>query len=121
QKHFAPTSKPTTQTIATTRLSEAADLAIDDIQPKPVLRPTSAPATTQPAALDAIALFAEGRDAMLTGKRYSAINLLEKAIRLDPDSYELHYLLGQANTGPGMSYEPAIAAFEAAAAIEDDH
>src|SRR4051812_25926042 len=86
QKHFAASSKPTTNPIATTRLSEASDLALDDIQPKPVLRPTSQPATTERAPLDAIELFAQARDAMLTGKRYSAINLLEKAVRLDPDS-----------------------------------
>src|SRR4051812_12258438 len=86
QKHFAAIPKPATQTVATTRLSEAVDLALDDIQPKPVLRSTSQPssaATTSPAPLDAIELFAQARDAMLTGKRYSAINLLEKAIRLD--------------------------------------
>lgn len=112
-------SKPATE--PTTRLTAAADLTIDEIQPRPVLRATSQPSATTKPSLDAIALYAEARDSMLTGKRFTAITLLEKAIRLDPYSYELRFMLGQANSGPGMSYDPAIAAFEAAAAIEDDH
>lgn len=58
---------------------------------------------------------------MLQGQRYTAINLLEKAIKLDPKSYELRYWLGQANAGPSMPYDPAINAFESAAAIDPNH
>lgn len=117
--HRTSNTKPTTE--PTTRLTAAADMSVDEIEPRPELRATTKPVSTTKPSLDSIALFAEARDAMLTGKRFTAITLLEKAIKLDPDSYELRYTLGQANTGPGMSYDPAIAAFEAAAAIEDDH
>ena len=109
---------------ATTQASSPrnADLALDEIQPKPLLAATSEP--SDPASrppLDAIAMFAQARDELLQGRRYTAINLLEKAIHLDPESYELRYLLAQANDGPGMPYESAIAAFEAAAKVGPDH
>ena len=116
-------------TVPASHLDPSADLTLDEIQPKPELQASEEIASTKPAAtqasekppLDAIALFAQAREAMLSGQRYTAINLLEKAIALDPYSYELEFTLGQANTGPGMSYDPAIKAFEAAAAIEPDH
>src|SRR5688500_9836689 len=121
--------------VPTTRPSIKADLSLDEIEPRPVLAKaatqpsTTQPSTTQPSTtqaatqptLDNLALFAEARDAMLQNKRFTAINLLEKAIRADPHSYELHFSLGQANSGSGMSQDNAIAAFEAAAALEPDH
>ncbi len=127
EPHLLNVSKPATT--STARLDPSADLSLDDILPKPVLEAAEAGAATQPATtrasekppLDAIALFAQAREAMLSGQRYTAINLLEKAIALDPYSYELEFMLGQANTGPGMAYDPALKAFEAAAAIEPDH
>jgi tetratricopeptide (TPR) repeat protein len=49
-----------------------------------------------------------------------AVALLEKAIKLDPDSYELHYELGRAHRD-GVGYDPeAAAAFERAAALGPD-
>src|SRR5262249_28081587 len=76
---------------------------------------------SSPPSVDAVVMFAQARDELLQGRRYTAINLLEKAIKLDPDSYEMRYLLAQANAGPGMAYEPAIAAFQAAANVGPDH
>lgn len=121
---------------ATTRPTAKADLTLDQIEPRPVLATPAAstragvtrPASTAPATqaserapLEAIALFAQGRDAMLQGQRYTAINLFEKAIKLDPGSYELRYWLAQASSGAGMPQEPALAAYESAAAIDPDH
>ncbi|HEX6066272.1 MAG TPA: tetratricopeptide repeat protein, partial [Longimicrobiales bacterium] len=122
QRHAAPSA-----TVATTRPvtqpSDRADLAFAEID-RPSLTPATRPATTQasgPAPLDAIDLFARGRDAMLRGQRFTAINLLEQAIRLDPHSYELRFWLGQAYTSGGVANEQSIAAYEAAAAIDPDH
>lgn len=113
---------PTTRA-ATSQSTDKADFTLDEIEPRPMLAAASQPSTTQSSEppLDAIALFAEARDAMLQGRRYTAINLLEKAVRLDPQSYELRFWLGQANSGSGMSADAAIAAYESAAKMEPDH
>jgi tetratricopeptide (TPR) repeat protein len=129
KRQAVPPLKPAT-TAATQPTTSKADLSLDQIEPRPVLadiatRPATT-TTTQPsdddrAPLDAIALFAQARDAMIQGQRYTAINLLEKAIRLDPASYQLRYTLAQVSSGNGMPYDGAIKAYEAAAAIEPDH
>src|SRR5439155_5399623 len=55
------------------------------------------------------------------GQRQTAINLLERAVTLDPKSYQLRFWLGQAYTTGGLANEQSIAAYEAAAAIDPDH
>src|SRR5688572_10088824 len=121
-KRFAARAPSTRPATAATKPVDRADLALDDIEPRPSLpAPATAPTvqpTTQRAPLDAVALFAQARDEMLAGNRYTAIKLLERAIIIDPNSYELHFQLGQANTGPGMGYDGAIAAYTNAAAID---
>jgi tetratricopeptide (TPR) repeat protein len=117
---------PTTQPSAATKPVDKADLALDEIAPAPVLSSATAPATastqaTGEAPLDALELFAEARDALLQRKPYNAIKLLEQAAALDPKSYDIRFMLGQAYTGPGMSYDSAAAAYTAAAALEPDH
>lgn len=110
--------------IPATRPATKADLSLEEIEPRPVLAAATNPSTTQATTLptlENLALFAEARDAMLQNKRYTATNLLEKAIQADPNSYELHFALGQVNAGSGMSRDTSIAAFEAAAALEPDH
>lgn len=94
-------------------------LRLEDIEPKPVLphaRPTTAP-TSRPS-LEAIETYARAREAQLQNQRFTAITLLEKAISLDKDSFELNYALGRAYLTAGGSAERAIAAFLRAAEIK---
>jgi tetratricopeptide (TPR) repeat protein len=124
KRRAAPTAAAPSPGVAATKPSDPAELAFDEIDRPPLspaTRPTTNAATTAPAPLEAIALFAEARNAMLQGQRYTAINLLEKAIRLDPHSYELRFWLGQAYTSGGLANEHSIAAYEAAAGIDPDH
>jgi len=83
--------------------------------PKPATRPS-----TQPAPLDAIEDYARARTAMLDGQRFAAIMYLEKAIALDPDSFELYHDLARAYLGNSNANEKAIDALEKAAAIRPD-
>ncbi|WP_428939164.1 tetratricopeptide repeat protein [Fontivita pretiosa] len=115
---------PSTSPLATTSpVSEPrAELSLDQILPVVTL-PAPAASTRpadQPPPLEAIELFARARDALLQNQRYTAINLLEKAVKLDPDSYELWFTLGQAYQGIGGSADRALAAFEQAARIRPD-
>jgi tetratricopeptide (TPR) repeat protein len=114
-------SRPATAASAT-RPSTKADLALDQIKPMPVL-PTTRPAwASGHAPIDALMLFARARDAMKSGERFTAINLLEQAAKIDPNSYDVRYALGQAYTAAGAgSTDKALAAFESAARIEPDH
>lgn len=103
-----------------TRPSDKSDLAIDGIEPRPVLSKRAAATQPSRAPLDAIELFAAARQAMLQGQRQTAVNKLEQAVKLDPESYQLRFWLGQAHTSGGMANEQSIAAYEAAAAIDPD-
>jgi predicted Zn-dependent protease len=109
---------------AATKPAGKGDLPFEQIVADVTL-PTATPATaaTQPARppLEAIDLFAQARAAMLQGQRFTAINLLEKAVKLDPESYQLRFWLGQAHTSGGLANEQSIAAYEAAAKIDPDH
>lgn len=104
--------------------ADPAGLTLDQIEPRPVLDRTSA--ATQPSAktrapVEALVLFAQARDALLAGRRYTAIGALEKAIALDPHSYELYYALGQAYQ-MGRTYDDrSIEAMEKATAVDPDH
>ena len=108
--------------------ADPAMLSLDQIEPRPALlrpAPTTGP-TTAPSELDrppieALYLYAQARDCLLNGRRYTAISLLDKAIALDPDSYELHYALGQAYQMGRTFDERSIEAMERAAAIDPDH
>jgi Tfp pilus assembly protein PilF len=108
-------------TEASTKPSAKADLTIEQIEPRPML--VKREPATQPsrAPLEALDLFAEARDAMLRAQRLTAINKLEQAVRLDPESYQLRFWLGQAHTSGGMANDQSIAAYEAAVAIDPDH
>src|SRR5688500_5694534 len=108
-------------TAPTTRSTDKADLAIAEIEPRPVLNKREAATQPSRAPLDAIELFAEAREAMLKGQPYTAVNKLEQAVKLDPESYELRFWLGQAHTTRGVANDQSIAAYEAAAAIDPDH
>ncbi len=119
-------------TAPATRPFDKGDLALEEIEPRPVLG-SGAASSSQPSTavdddpkksrppLDAIVLFAQAREAMLNNQRNTAINLLERAVNLDPGSYELLYMLGQAYTAGGLANEKSIAAYEKAAEIQPDH
>jgi tetratricopeptide (TPR) repeat protein len=119
---FKPRPKTAATRAAATRPADPALFSLADIQPKPVLS-TTRPATmrTGKAPLEALELFAQGRDALLQGQAYTAIAILEKAIKLDPQSYDLRYALGQAYAGMGGASDQSIQALRDAADIEPDH
>ena len=124
----AASSRSKSAVVATTSPAVAngpALLALAEIQPPVSLAPaaTTAP-TSGPSArapIDALNLYARAVDALRTGRRFTAINLLDKAIDLDPQSFELQYALGRAHVIGRTHDENSIAAFERAAAIEPDH
>ena len=72
-------------------------LTLDQIEP-PAILPQARPATqpSEPAPIEALALYAAARDAMLDNRPLSAANLIQQAIVLDPDSFELYRALGEA-------------------------
>lgn len=111
-------TRPVVQAATRPAAPDNAEIALTDIQPVPVLPASRPAATTQPAPLDALDLYAQARRAMLDNRRFTAIALLEKAITLDPGSFELHYSLGRSYLQPGTPNDKALAAFEKAAAID---
>lgn len=116
-----PAEKPiarATTLPATLPSNPNAFVALEQIEPKLAL-PKAKPAT-QPAPLNALELFARARDAQIQNQRYSAINLIEQALQLDPDSVELNIALGRAYMTAGGMNDRAIAAFEKAADISPD-
>ncbi len=66
-------------------------------------------------------MYARARAAMLDGQNQTSINLLEKAVALDPWSYELRYTLARLYLGDRASDERSIVALEQAATLEPDH
>lgn len=96
-----------------------AKLTLDEIEPRPRLS-TAAPDTrpTEPP-LEAVRLFARARLAMLDGNHGDANQLLEQAVALDPESFELHKALGDLYASGSDSR--AITEWEKAAQIEPDH
>lgn len=110
---------PLPTTLPATRPSDPkVVMSLDEIQPRPVLG--RAKPTTRPAPLDALTLYARARDELAGNRRYTAINLLDQALRLDPDSFELNYALGRAYSSAGGMNERAITALEKAAEIDPD-
>jgi tetratricopeptide (TPR) repeat protein len=78
-------------------------------------------ATTRPGAppIESVRLFAQARIAMLDNDRAGAISLLQKAVALDPASFELHTEL--ADQYDAASNPLALVEWEKAAAIEPNH
>ncbi|HVT87395.1 MAG TPA: tetratricopeptide repeat protein [Tepidisphaeraceae bacterium] len=104
---------------ATRPANLAANLTLDQIEPRPTL-PKAHP-TTGPAPIESLVLYARSRDAMAQNQRYSAINLIEQALQIDPDSFDLNYALGRAYIGTGGLTDRAISAFERAAEIQPNN
>ena len=89
-------------------------LAHDRCRP-PLMEPSSPPA-------EALVLYAEACQLLLDQKSYEAINVLEQAIELDPNSFDLYYSLGRAQLlRLRRPNEKAFDAFEHAVAIEPDN
>jgi tetratricopeptide (TPR) repeat protein len=97
-------------------------LALEEIEPRVDLAklPASSRPTSRPS-VEALALYAEAMDALQTGKRFTAVTSLEKALPLDPQSFELNYALGRAYVIGRSEDEQSTRALERAAAIEPDH
>jgi len=135
---------PATQAVAPATVPSITTLALDDILPEAVLpkpravarattAPSTAPATaasTQPATqpapdrppIEALLLYGQAVDNLNAGRRMAAVDLLQKAAALDPDSFELHFALGRAYTRDGMTPDPrSIPELERAAEINPDH
>jgi predicted Zn-dependent protease len=90
----------------------------------PVTGSLSITPSTQPggrAPLAALELYGRARDAMVQGERFTAITLLEKAVGLDPCSYDAWFDLGKAYLSVANMEDKGIAALEHAAALEPDH
>lgn len=113
------TQIPSTQPLPAPAEDPKSRLTLDQIPP-PLTLPQARP-TTQPdaqAPVEALALFAAARDALLDGRPWAAVDLYNRAIALDPDSFELYRGLGQAELAALRHPNPQeIDAFEKALAL----
>jgi tetratricopeptide (TPR) repeat protein len=105
---------------ATAPADSKASLSLNDIVPRPEL-PLPSSTDVDPASppLEAVLLFAKARIALLDRRRTDASELLEKAVALDPESFELHKSLGDLYAT--ASDARAVEEWEKAAEIEPDH
>ncbi len=94
-------------------------LPLDQILPAPLLEaPATQPDSRPP--VDALVHYANGRAALLDGRRQTAINEFGKAAQLDPHSFEVFNSLGEAYLGGNIADGDSIDAFLKAAAIRPD-
>jgi tetratricopeptide (TPR) repeat protein len=89
----------------------AAEIAPELRPASPATRPTTRP------ALEAVELYARARGALAERQAYTAVDLLERAVRLDPESAELHFSLGRAYQLRGGSPERAEEALSRASEL----
>jgi tetratricopeptide (TPR) repeat protein len=97
-------------------------MSLDQIEPKVTLPPPATQPST-PAPLEAIQLYARARAALVDGQRVEAIDLLERAAKLDPYSFDVQYDLARAYMASSASASPnsrALAALEKAASLHPD-
>jgi tetratricopeptide (TPR) repeat protein len=103
------------------KIDPQASLALDQIQPIPTLAtPTTLPADLRHPSLDALTLYAKARLAEDTNQRYTAIDLLQQAAKLDPASFDLQSELAQIYLTMNSSGELAADALERAAQLKPD-
>lgn len=100
----APSTLPAPSTVPASRAATA---------------PSTRPAPDRPP-LEALRLYAEACDNLAKHRRLAAITLLEKAIELDPHSFELHYALGRAHMSSAAMDERALPALTRAAQLNPD-
>lgn len=72
------------------------------------------------APVEALVLYAQARDSMLAGKRYTAINALEQALKIDPRSHSAYELLADAYQVGRAWDDRSIDALKKAAALAPD-
>ncbi len=95
-------------------------LSLDQIQPPAVLGPASRPSSGE-APPEALGLYAQAVDDLLGNDAFGAVQILQKAIQIDPDSFDLYYTLGQAQLALShASSSKSFDAFEQAAARKPD-
>lgn len=104
---------------AGSRERQASLLPLEEIQPQPVL-PSTQPTTQPLPSLEALELYGRARAAMQSNQVFIAIDLLEQAARLDPQSYEVHYALGQACAATTLPPQRSLNAFSRAAELRPD-
>jgi len=98
-----------------------AQLPLDEIDPPPSRMNAATTAEDLPSPpLEAIELFAKARRAIADNQPFTAIQLLEKAIDLDPVSFELHMSLARAYAATNNQAERVAAALLAAVKLEPD-
>ena len=117
-----PPQTAASTTVAATRpaVTDArAMLTLEQIEPAPRFDSPSTSPSAADAPLDALELYARARDARARNQPFTAINLLEQAVKLDPASHELQFALGSAYQRVNNA-EKAIESYERAAAIEPD-
>ncbi|MDB5320468.1 MAG: Tetratricopeptide 1 repeat-containing protein [Phycisphaerales bacterium] len=98
---------------------DPAYFTLDQIKPPLQLAKPNAAATTvqQRPPLNAIDYFAKAHAALARGDRNTAINLLEKAVSVDPDSPEIYEELGKAYG----AQDKALTAYEKALELDPDN
>ena len=99
----APGPAPTTQPLSPNATLTFVQVAAQTL---PATQPATRP-STQPA-LAAVELYARARGALQERQAYTAVDLLEKAVKLDPDSPELRFALGRAYLLRGGSPDRAV-------------
>jgi predicted Zn-dependent protease len=111
---------PATMPVQATAVDPKANLTLDEIQPVPVM-PTPATQPSTPTPDRALELFAQALDDLQLHHPYPAIDALDEAIQLDPDSADLYYTLGRAQLERlQIPSDKSFDAFESAAAIRPD-
>jgi Tfp pilus assembly protein PilF len=96
-----------------------ANLSLDQISNRPAL-PTTAPSDAVPPVA-ALGFYAQGIDHLLDHRPMDAIMVLQRALRIDPDSYEAYWALGEAEFDrAGAANQRSIDAFEHAAVLRPD-
>ena len=103
-------------------LSPNAMMSLRDLGPEPRLA-ASRPVTASSAgpSLNALQLYAQARAALQSNERFTAIQLLEQALAMDPDAFELNLALGRAAAGTNLAAALSLPALHRAAAINPDN
>jgi tetratricopeptide (TPR) repeat protein len=97
--------------------SRRASMALADIQPQPVLPTTRHSAPELPSS-EALALFAQAQRELIDNQSYSAIQLLQKTIALDPLSPAPYRLLAEAQLGNANFNDKSIQALQTATQLD---
>lgn len=117
QRHVIPSTRPAGEV---SNRSGKAFLQLDQIEPRVELKKPAPALETRPP-IKALELYARATDALNNGRQFTAINLLQDALKLDPQSFALNYALARAYLIGRTSDEQSIEALEHAASINPDH